>query len=259
MKVLVTGASGTLGSAVVPSLLAEGHAVRGMSRRPKPAGEVEWVVADLGTGEGVDRAVAGVDAVVHLASATKPGQRKVRVDVAGSRGLVTAAGQAGVRHLHYVSIVGIDRVPLSYYKLKLAAEEVVSAGAVPWTILRATQFPQLLDVLLRSASRLGPVIGDRAVVAQPVDPRDVADRIAQRLAAGPIRDIEEYGGPQVLRFDQAAKAWLAAQHRTRPLLPVRIPGRLGRTLRAGALTTTATPTGTRSWQHYLADTYGTRG
>ncbi|MEE3919071.1 hypothetical protein V2I01_13720 [Micromonospora sp. BRA006-A] len=110
--------------------------------------------------------------------------------------------------------------------------------------------------LLGGASRLGPVIGDRAVLAQPVDIGEVADRLAVLLLAGPSNRVEDFGGPEVLRFDDAARAWLAARRVRRPLLPVRIPGRLGRELRAGGLTTTATPTGVRTWADHLADTYG---
>ncbi|MGC5018800.1 SDR family oxidoreductase [Micromonospora sp. DT47] len=259
MKVLVTGAGGTLGRAVLPRLRADGFAVRAMSRRPRHDPGADWVVADLDTGAGLAGAVAGADAVLHLASLPGGGARTHRVDVLGTRRLAVAATSAGVGHLLYVSIVGVDRVPYPYYRHKLAAEQVVAAGPVPWTVLRATQFPPFLDRLLRTMSRLGPVIGDPGVLAQPVDQHEVAGRLAERLTAGPVNGIEEYGGPQVLRFDDAVRAWRAARGGYRPLLPVRFPGRLGRELRAGGLTTTATPTGKRTWADHLADTYGGTG
>ncbi|MGB2567701.1 SDR family oxidoreductase [Micromonospora citrea] len=258
MKVLVTGAGGTLGRAVLPRLRADGFDVRATSRRPRHDPGADWAVMDLASGAGLDEAVAGTDAVLHLASL--PNSRHThRVDVLGTRRLALAAGRAGVGHLVYVSIVGVDRVPLPYYRHKLAAERVVGAGPVPWTVLRATQFPPFLDGLLRVSSRLGPVIGDPAVLAQPVDQREVAGRLAERLTAGPLNGIEEYAGPQVLRFDEVVRAWQSARGSHRPLLPVRFPGRLGRALRDGGLTTTATPTGTRTWADHLDDTYGRTG
>lgn len=255
MRILVTGASGRLGRVVAPRLRAEGWTVRATSRQARDEPPVEWVTLDLATGEGLPGAVAGVDAILHLASAPH-GRQTHRVDVLGTRRLVVAAGKAGVHHLVYVSIVGVDRVPIPYYRHKLAAEQAVAAGPVPWTVLRTTQFGGFLDELLRAASRLGPVIGDRAIVAQPVDPRDVAERLVHWITAGPLNGIEEYGGPQVLRYDEAVRAWNAVRGSRRPLLPVRVPGRLGRELRAGGLVTGATPRGSRTWSEYLTDTYG---
>ncbi|MFG1720387.1 SDR family oxidoreductase [Micromonospora chalcea] len=225
MRVLVTGATGRLGRVVVPRLRDEGFTLRATSRRPRTGDGVEWVSADLATGAGLAEAVAGVDAVLHLASS--PQRRTHEVDVLGTRRLTVAADHAGVRHLVYVSIVGVDRVPIAYYRHKLAAEQVVAAGSVPWSVLRATQFPEFLAELLKGASRLGPVIGDRAVLAQPVDPIDVADRLAVMLLAGPSHRVEDFAGPEVLRFDEAVRTWLAARRVRRPLLPVRIPGRPG--------------------------------
>jgi uncharacterized protein YbjT (DUF2867 family) len=257
MRVLVTGASGRLGRVVLPRLRDEGWTVRAVSRRPRADATVEWVAADLATGEGLPEAVAGVEAVLHLASS--PNRRTHQIDVLGTRRLVDAADQAGVGHLTYVSIVGVDRVPLGYYRHKLAAEQVVVGGPVPWSVLRATQFPEFVEDLLRGASRFGPTVGDRAMLAQPVDPGEVAARLVTMLAAGPSRRVDELGGPQVLRFDEAVRAWRAARRSRLPLLPVRVPGRLGRVLRAGGLTTTVTPTGTRTWADHLADTYGGTG
>jgi uncharacterized protein YbjT (DUF2867 family) len=232
---------------VLPRLIAEGYDVRPMSRHARPG----WRAADLATGAGLAEAVRGADMVVHLAS----GSGKSRdTDIEGTRRLVAAAQETGVRHLVYVSIVGIERVPVPYYKVKLAAEELVRAGAVPWTILRATQFPELVDRLLTASSKLGVLVEDRSLVVQPVHVEDVAGRIAQLLAVGPSGDVE-FGGPQALRFEELARAWQGARGSRRPVLPIRVPGRAGRELRAGALTTSAAPAGTHTWADYLAARY----
>jgi len=246
--VLVTGASGTLGSVVTPRLEKEGYRVRPMSRRPRPG----WIAADLRTGEGLAEAVAGVAVIVHLASA--PG-RPQQTDVEGTRLLLTEARQAGVRHILYVSINGIDRVPYRYYQAKLDTEEVVKASGVPCTILRAAQFHPFVETLLATVSKAGPVIIDPKWQVQPVALDDVADRIADLIAVPPKGEIIEYAGPQVLTFDQMARSWLAARGSKRPIWRLRFPGRMARAIRAGAQTTAATPTGSGTWQEYLAAKY----
>ncbi|MFY1573727.1 SDR family oxidoreductase [Verrucosispora sp. WMMD703] len=254
MRVLVTGAGGRLGREALPRLVDAGFEVRATSRRPRTGSGVRWVVADLTTGEGIAAAVTDVDAVLHLASS--PTRQTHQIDVLGTRRLVDAAAGAGVQHLVYVSIVGVDRVPYSYYRHKLAAEQVIADGKVPWTVLRATQFFPFIDEMLRLSSKIGPVIGDRAVLAQPVDPGEVADKLVELLRAGARGGIVEYGGPEVQRFDEAVRAWRQARGSRRPLLPIRFPGRLGRELRGGGLVTDAQPTGRRTWVDYLSDTYG---
>lgn len=248
MTVLVTGASGTLGTAVLPRLGKEGHLVRPMSRADRPG----WVTADLRTGEGLAAAVAGVDAIVHLASA--PGRTR-QTDIEGTRRLLAAAEAAGVRHLLYLSINGIDRVPLGYYRVKLAVEEIVRTSGVPFTILRAAQFPSLVDTLLTTSSRLGPVIVDPRWIMQPVAVEDVADRIAELLARPAAGATTEYAGPEVLDLGRMARGWLAARRSRRPVWRVRIPGRLSAAIRAGGQTTSASPAGTRTWEDYLAAKY----
>ena len=159
-----------------------------------------------------------------------------------------------MRHLVYISIVGIDRVPWGYFRHKLAAERLVRDGDLPWSILRVTQFHQFADRALRAMSRLPALVGDAGILAQPVDPRDVADRIAGRIAAGPSMTIDEFGGPEVLHLDDAVAQWLNAHSKRRPVWHLRIPGQLGRAFRAGYLTTTARPAGQVTWRDYLAKT-----
>ena len=247
-NVLVTGASGNLGSAVLPRLIKDSHDVRPMSRRSRPG----WVTADLETGDGLTEALRDIDTIVHLASSPT---KTRNTDVEGTRRLVAAAQAAGVRHLIYISIIGIDRVPLPYYKLKFETENVIRAGAVPFTILRAAQFPSLIDGVLTASSRLGPLLIDRNLRFQPVAIEDVADRIAELVRDEATGGSVELAGPAAERLEDLARDWLRARGSKRPVWPIRVPGRIGRELRNGALTTRAEPTGTRSWQDYLAAKY----
>lgn len=247
ITVLVTGASGTSGAAVGPRL-SKTCEVRPMSRRARAG----WVAADLRTGDGLADAVRGADVIVHLASSPV---RTADTDIAGTRRLLDEAKRAGVRHLVFVSINGADRVPFGYYRAKIAVEDMIKASGVPYTILRAAQFHQFAETLLTTMSKLGPVVADRKWLLQPVSVEDVADRIADLIDDGASDRTVEFAGPQVLTFEQLARPWLAARGRRRPVWAIRIPGRMSRAIRAGGLTTEARPTGTHTWEDYLAAKY----
>ncbi|HEY0126232.1 MAG TPA: NAD(P)H-binding protein, partial [Blastococcus sp.] len=131
--VLVTGSTGALGIPTVDRLRAVGHDVRALSRRSGPG----LVCGDLLTGEGVAAAVTGASVVVHLATGLR------RKDVVIARTLLDAARAARVDHLVLMSIVGIEHIPLGYYRDKVEIERLVAESGVPHTILRATQFHAL--------------------------------------------------------------------------------------------------------------------
>ena len=247
--VLVTGGTGTLGRALVHTLLDAGRPVRVLSRRPRtpsvPDG-VEWVVGDLLTGEGLDAALSGVAAVVHCAS----NPRKPDEDVAAAERLVIAAQRTGAPHVVYISIVGIDRVPLPYYRAKLRVEEVLEAGAVPLTILRTTQFHDFVASLLGTCV-LGPVaLVPRGISIQPVDVREVALRLAE-LAVGPAAGrVDDIGGPQVLTVDELMRTFLAATGRRPWVWRLPFPGRV-RAFRTGGQLTPDHATGRLTFAEWL--------
>lgn len=259
MNILVTGATGTLGRAVVPVLLDAGHTVRAISRKQRAGGGAQWVRADLATGEGLGDAVAGIDTVVHLASAPYRGRYTYRVDVEGTRRLRRAAERAGVRHLLFISIVGVDQIPWGYFRRKVAAENLVQEGDLDWSILRLTQFHPFIDTALQGAGRLPVLLTDTGVSAQPVDPGDAAERILAQVEAGPSGLVEEFGGPEVLSGDDLVRQWQRATGRRGAVRSIRVPGRLGQAFRAGDLTTTATPTGRVTLGEYLAARYAPGG
>lgn len=250
--ILVTGGTGVLGGRVVRRLLADGRPVRVLSRRPRPGGTgpggAEWAVADLTGGSGLAAALDGVGTIVNCAS----DPRHHADDLPGARHLAGAARAAGSPHLVHISIVGIDRVPLGYYRSKLAVEHILEESGLPLTVLRATQFHDLVLTMVQRLTRFPVVPVPAGAVAQPVDVGEVADRLAELATGAPAGRVPDLGGPRVLDFADAAHAVLRASGRVRPVVAVPIPGRTMAAVRAGGLLAPDTPSGHRTFDDFLA-------
>jgi len=249
-SVLVTGATGTLGRKVVGAAAAEGHHVRALSRREHVGYTgVHWYHGDLLTGAGVDAAVDGAEVIVHCATQATRGKDAVSAD-----NLIAAARRAGVAHVVYVSIVGVDRIPLPYYKVKLRVEEALAASGLGHTVLRATQFHELI-ALMFSAQRFSPVLwAARGARFQPIDTRDVASRLVALVDGEPAGRVADIGGPEVLQHADLARAYLAARGGHRPVLGVPLPARIIAGYRSGANLAPDNAVGTIGFAQYLAQT-----
>jgi len=211
------------------SVVGRGVQVRSLSRRP---GENQ-VVGDLATGAGLAEALAGTDTVVHCASDTR---RFGKTDVAQAQNLIDAARTAGVSHLVYISIVGIDRVPMPYYRRKLEVEELIASSGIPWTILRATQFHGFLIDMFFKPQKMLPVLMVPRGTVQPIAVEDVAGRLAELSVGTPAGRATDLGGPEVLTFDEAARAYLSAVGRKPRTACVPVLGKLARAIADGGLT-----------------------
>lgn len=240
-SVLVTGGTGTVGRVVVDSLTAAGKEVRVLSRgrRPKQATDVRHVVGDVQTGAGLDAAVDGVDTIVHC--------------VYPSEHLVAAAKRAGAPHLVYVSIVGIDRVPFALYRMMLANERLIAESGLPWTVLRATQFHDLIAFMLRMLAKPPVLALPSGLRFQPVDVRDVGARLAQLALGEPIGRAPDFGGPQARAIDDLARSYLAIVGKRRPIVPVRLPGKVFGGIRSGGLLAPDHADGTITFEQYLGE------
>jgi uncharacterized protein YbjT (DUF2867 family) len=246
MDVLVTGGTGRLGRRLIQPLQEAGHTVKQMSRRGTGPGGVR---GDLATGRDLGTALAGAEVVVHAASDAQgdPWQ----VDVAGTRRLVQAVDRDRLRHLVYVSIVGVDRIPYGYYRAKFAAEQVLLASGLPVTLLRVTQFHDFVDFLLDTARR-GPVLpvpmGWRL---QPVDVGEVAQHVVDVVGRPPSGGVVEYGGPEDVAAADLARAWAAARAPGAHVVATPVPGKLGAAIRDGAAVPTGGERGRRTYGQHL--------
>ena len=257
--ILVTGGTGTLGRLVVPRLRDAGREVRVLSRHRREGGQgVQLATGDLATGEGIDAAVEGTEVIVHCAGTTRGDEDK-------ARHLVRAASRAGVRHLVHISVVGADRVPLAsgidramfgYFGSKLAAERVVAGSGLPWSTLRATQFHDSFLLLLQAAAKLPVLPVFAGFRFQPVDAREVADRLVELALGEPAGLAPDIAGPEIHPMTELVRAYLRATGRHRLILPVHVPGGAARAYRAGGNLSPDRAVGTRTWAAFLAERFG---
>jgi uncharacterized protein YbjT (DUF2867 family) len=251
MKVAVVGGTGVLGKLLVAELAARGDEVLALSRTSGstlPAGARRRSV-DLTNGEGLAQALTGVEVVVDASNSSPRNAAPVLVE--GTKRLLRAGADAGIRHHVGISIVGCDRVPMPYYKVKVEQEEAIAAGPAPWSLLRATQFHTLVAWAFGQVGRFGFVPSGRAQL-QPIHPPVVAARLVEVAHAEPAGRLPDIAGPQVQTLSELAKAWREAGHRA---LPLRIPmvGSIGRPLREAALCNPAAAAGGPTFERWLAD------
>ena len=253
--ILVTGGTGVLGRRLVP-LLAEHADVRVLTRGDGTVEGATMARGDLATGEGLQAALEGVDVIVHAATAGFDRGEPDR-DVATTRRLLEAI--SGEPHFVYISIVGVDEIPLAYFQAKFATERLVEESGLPWTILRTTQFHDLVLTMFGLLAKAPVAVVPRGIEVQPVDTGEVAERLAELALGEPAGRVPDLGGPRVERVDDLMRTYLTAVRRRRPILRLPLPGKAAATYRAGRHLAPANATGVRSFTDELLARVDTDG
>jgi uncharacterized protein YbjT (DUF2867 family) len=204
MKIVVIGGSGLIGSKLVKKLREDGHDALAAS----PDSGVDSV-----TGEGLAEALAGAQVVVDVSNAPAWEDAAVlEFFQTSSRNLLAAEKPAGVRHHVALSVVGTDRLPDSgYFRAKVAQEEVVKAGTVPYTILRATQFFEFIGRVVDSGTD-GNTVRVPPALIQPAAGDDVAAALADVAENPAVNGTVELAGPEQIRLDELARRVLRANN-----------------------------------------------
>ena len=164
----------------------------------------------------------------------KPTKHAARLLVEGSRAAAGCRRDAGVRHHVCVSIVGCGLAPMGYYKVKVRQEQVTEQSPLPWTIVRATQFHELALSTLVAAARWRVLPVPRARL-QTIACAEVARAVADVAEGAPRHRRVEVAGPENAEARDLARTWRSVTGRRVALVPVAVPGKLGRALRDGAL------------------------
>jgi uncharacterized protein YbjT (DUF2867 family) len=203
MKIVVIGGAGVLGSKVVQKLRDHGHDAVAAS----PRTGVNTV-----TGEGLADALTGADVVVDVSNSPSFDDGPVmEFFTKSTTNLETLAKAAGVGHFVAVSIVGCDELPKSgYLRAKVAQEKLIEQAAIPYSIVRATQFAEFADAITASLT-VGDEVRVPDALIQPIAAEDLADEVARVAEGRPLGGIENIGGPEKISFEQMAREVLARQ------------------------------------------------
>lgn len=226
MKIVVAGATGTLGAQLVTAVRAAGH-------EPSPISRSHGV--DVLSGVGLAEALSGAAAVIDATSRQTMSSRK-SIEFFGTvtRNLLEAEDAARVPHHVAISIVGAAGIAANYYAGKAVQEELVMAQSGGWSLLRTTQFHDFVKQLI-GFGRVGPVQAVPNMVSQPVDVREVADELVA-IATGEPRGLQpDLAGPEVVRMADLTRRYLAATGSRRPVVEIPFPGVYGRGMRDGSL------------------------
>lgn len=226
MDIAIAGGTGVVGSVTARVAQERGHTVRILARS---------VGVDVRTGAGLEAAIAGADAVVEAVSTHSQSQKVATAffhDVTAT--LLQAEQRAGIGHHVALSIVNVDRAPHGYYGAKYEQEQLIELGAVPWSILRATQFHNFAAQVFQQAS-FGPIHPLVRMRTQPVDPREVAERLVDLAEAGPSGRAQDIAGPREESLVDMMRAWAAHTGKRGWMPRLSLPGGFGRAMREGTM------------------------
>jgi uncharacterized protein YbjT (DUF2867 family) len=238
--ILVTGGTGFVGPKIVHALRTEGRDVRCLVRKPAQAGTLkawgcEVVQGDVTDPVSLEQAAAGCDAVIHLVAIIAGRHSDFeRVMVEGTRNVVAAAKQAGVRRFVLMSALGVDartKDLVPYYWAKWEMEQAVKSSGLEHVIFRPSfvfgRDGGVLPMFVRQVrwSPVVPVVGSGERRLQPIWVEDVAAHFAKAIdLPGAANRTFELGGPDQVTWNELYRriARVLGKRRAQLHLPVRL-------------------------------------
>lgn len=210
MRIVVIGGTGLIGSKLVVQLRDHGH--------DATAASLDSGVNTL-TGEGLTEALTGADVVVDVSNSPSFEDAAV-LDFfqTSTRNLLAAEAAEGVRHHVALSVVGTERLLESgYFRAKMAQEELIKAGPIPYSIVHATQFFEFVKRIADAATQDNVVKISPALI-QPMAADDVATAVARIAVGSPVNGIVEVAGAQQFPLDGLVRLALAAKEDPREVI-----------------------------------------
>jgi uncharacterized protein YbjT (DUF2867 family) len=190
---------------------------------------------DLVNGRGLYQALEGVDTIIDVSGIQTVSTKKaVDFFTNATQNLLAAEKKAGVKHHVALSIVGIDKATSGLYAGKLVQEDEVRHGGIPWTLLRSTQFHEFVPMAVKAAS-VGPLVFVPTMFTQPVAAKEVAEALVDAAETGPKGRLPDLGGPRTEQLKGLVAAYLRRTRQKKRIVPLHVPGPMGKAMRKGGL------------------------
>jgi len=211
-----------------------------------------WQYANLLTGEGLKKALESVDTVIHLASG--PGKHQQHpVEIVMARELLKAAKETGVTHFIYMSIVGVDRIPLPYYQAKCHVEEMIKDSGLPFTILRATQFHEFIDFQIKQLLKWFVAFVPGHLMFQPIAVDAVAFKLVQLAQQSPTFNTIEVGGSKTYRLREMEALWQHVHQQHKKIIHLPAVGAVMKALAKDYAVSAHPDLTSATWEEYLLE------
>ena len=210
MRIVVIGGTGLIGSKLVAKLRDHGHEA--------VAASIDTGVNTL-TGQGLREALSGADVVVDVSNSPSfEAAAVLNFFETSTRNLLAAEAAEGVRHHVALSVVGTDRLSESgYFRAKIAQEELIKAGPIPYSIIHATQFFEFVKSIADAATS-GNAVKLSSALIQPMAADDVASAVGRIAVGPPVNGIVEVAGPEQFRLDGLIRLGLATKSDPREVI-----------------------------------------
>lgn len=210
----------------------------------------QYLQADVTGGEGLNTALADVDVVIDVLDGKLGSAR--RTLTTGAQNLAAGAAAAGVRRLVLLSIVNVDEVEFSYYQAKTAQETIYRESRVPAATVRSTQFHEFVTAFFDAGRKLRVTPRIRGAKFQTIAVADVARVLVDTaLSEAEPPGIRNIGGPEVLGMDAMARIYRQFTGVRGPVVPVPLPGPLGKFFRSGGNLTRKNAVGKITYAQWL--------
>lgn len=267
-KILITGGNGVLGQAI-SKLFISNHTDFLIASRSKvlksytttktPDFDFKWLYMDLSKKETLNKySEHGINTILHVASLPLQKIRGEYADVVLTRNLLESIQPVNIKHFIYISIVGIDKIPFSYYQGKLECEKLIATSGIPYTILRATQFHDFVDGITRKLLKFPVALVPKLAKVQPIQVEAVALEMDKIIKKTPLNNIENIGGRNIYTMNEIVDSWQKFQQQKRFIFNMPARGKVMKALIEGYNTCDNIALSSNTWEEYLKNKYVTQ-